>query len=232
LLLSGKWPWSEANECIGLLVNAGAGLSVKDDERRTPLHYLAGLGTQNPLFFLHGIGDTFAKAKVDSQPRDKHGDTPLHLAARSGTRDVFDWLAKQGGDLDATNHAGETPRLLASRSKSPFASFGALTAETDIFEAARQGKLEAVSRLLAADNGLANQTNQWGRSPLRVAGMAPQTNMIELLEKNGAQWDEVSASMAGRADVLREILQRRPVAISTTDFGTGLLHIAVERNDT
>lgn len=44
LFLSGKWPWSEAGECIDMLVVAGADLSAKDDQGKTPLHCLAALG--------------------------------------------------------------------------------------------------------------------------------------------------------------------------------------------
>jgi ankyrin repeat protein len=224
LCLSGKFPWD--GQFIDLLFKAGANLSAKDDEGKTPLFYLAALGSSKPLFFMGGIAATFLAAKVDINLRDNEGNTPLHVAARTGTRDVFDWLVKQGADMDATNNAGETPRLLAAHSQSAGGD-----PETDIFQAAGEGRLDSANRLLMADRALANMTNQSGQTPLSVAVMAHRTNMVEFLEKNGAQWDEVSAVMAGRADALREILRQRPSAFSSTDFGRSLLHIAVDNGD-
>jgi ankyrin repeat protein len=229
VLLSGKWPWSGAPECLGLLVKAGADLSAADAQGKTPLHYLAAAGSQSSMFFMRGIGDIFVAAKVDLKARDKNGDTPLHIAARTGTQDVLDWLVSRGGNLDATNHAGETARLMAARSNTR--RFGAPNAETDIFAAVWQGKLESVARLLSADRSLANATNQFGQTPLRIAVQAHRTNLVELLEKNGVRWDEVSAVLAGRADVLREILQQWPSAVTNTSAGTGLLHLAADNGD-
>jgi ankyrin repeat protein len=126
LFLSGKWPWSEAAECVEMLAKAGADLSAKDNQGKTSLHYLAGIGgpSQSPLFVFHNIGDTFSAAKVDVNVRDDEGNTPLHIAARTGTKDVFDWLVQRGAKLDATNNAGETPLFLAEHTTNVFAHFG------------------------------------------------------------------------------------------------------------
>jgi ankyrin repeat protein len=144
---------------------------------------------------------------------------------------VFDWLLKQGADLDATNDAGETPRVLSAYSVATSRLFGPTDAESDIFLAVRQAKLDSATRLLAADRKLANLTNRDGQTPLRAAVLAQRTNMIELLEKNGAQWDEVSAVVAGRADALREILRQRPAAVSTMLSGASLLDLAADHGE-
>lgn len=161
--LSGPWPWSEAGECVGLLVKGGADLSVADDHGQTPLHYLAALGGQKPLFFMHGLTDTLTAAKVEVEARDQEGNTPLHIAARTGTQDVFDWLVQPGASLDATNNQGLTARSLAARAKNSPAAFSTAEAETDLFQAIRENKRDAVLRLVA-DPQLVNATNQFGQT--------------------------------------------------------------------
>jgi ankyrin repeat protein len=120
LFLSGNWPWDGAAECVALLVKAGANLSVRDDQGKNPLHYLAALGGQSPMFFMRGIGETFTAAKVSLETRDNDGNTPLLIAAKTGTHDVYNWLVDHGANLDATNNAGESPRVLSARNPDPF----------------------------------------------------------------------------------------------------------------
>jgi ankyrin repeat protein len=221
LFLSGKWPWNEAGECIDMLVAAGADLSAKDNQGKTPLHYLAALGGQNPMFFIRGIGDTFVLAKVNFNARDNAGDTALHIAARTGTWDVYDWLLKQGCDPDATNNAGETPRRLAAPSSGPFSRFR-LNAGTDIFQAIREGKLDAMAAILKSSPDLLNQTNQFGQTPLLVAAQMRRTNMVDFLDAHGVQWDPVSAMLMGRTEILRKLIAARP----SLAFDGSLLRLA------
>ena len=228
LFLSGKWPWRETGASIDMLAKAGADLSAKDDQGKTPLHYLAALGDQNPLFFIRGITNVFIAAKVDFQARDNDGNTPLLIAAKTGTHDVFDWLVKQGASLDATNNTGETPRISAVQNPDRFARPSESSAETDIFQAVRKGNIEAATRLLNADPQLANQTNVFQQTPLRLAAQLRQTNMTGFLETHGAKWDETSAVLASRPDALQAILKQRPSAVSTMTMGRGLIHIAVD----
>lgn len=231
LLLLKEWPWHGAGDGIAALAKAGGNLSAKDNQGKTPLHYLASLGNKKPLFFMRGVDQVFKDAKVDFQSPDRDGDTPAIIAAKSGTQDVFDWLVKQGADLDATNNRGETARLVMAHKMDSLARFGPGNAETDIHQAAREGNVDAASRLLKADPLLVNQTNQYQQTPLRVAVMQHQTNMVAFLESHGAKWDAGSAVMAGRADVLEKILQQDSSAVRMRVSGKNLLHVAVANGD-
>jgi ankyrin repeat protein len=178
------------------------------------------------LFFIRGIDGVFSDAKVDFQARDKEGNTPLLIAAKTGTQDVFAWLEKKGANLDATNNQGESARVLMAHSNNSTRQFRMPDAETDLIQAVREGKADAALSLLKADPQLVNQPDKSGQTPLRVAVMQHQTNMLDLLETHGAKWDEGSAVMAGRADALQTILHQNPSAVGTMVQGRGLIHIA------
>ena len=226
LFVSQPWPWHGAGESVAALVKAGANLSTRDDQGKAPLHYLAGLGDQQPMFFMRGIAQAFQDAKVDLQAPDRNGDTPAIIAAKTGTRDVFDWLTKQGANLDATNRQGETARLLMAHKKEAWPTIGRASAETDLCQAAREGNVAAAGRLLKADPLLLNQVDQFQQTPLRVAVLQRQTNMVAFLESQGARWDAGSAALAGRTDALEKLLQQDPSLANTRILGKNLLHIA------
>jgi ankyrin repeat protein len=228
LFFTGKWPWEGASQCIPLLVDAGADISAKDNSGKTPLHYLAALGGQKPLFFIHDITNIFEARNTVYDARDNDGNTPLLIAAKSGTRDVFDWLVKKGASLDATNNAGETPRILSAQNPGRFPPPMQASSETDIFRAISDNDLGAAARLLRALPNLVNQTNQFYQSPLRYAVSRHKTNMIAFLESHGAKWDITTAVMAGRADMVGQLLKENPAAVNTTNFGCALVHIAAE----
>jgi ankyrin repeat protein len=225
LFLVGEWPWRDAGECLALLAEHGADLSVVDDAGQTLLHYLAKSGNGSTLFFIRDITNLLASAKLDVSARDNRGDTPLHIAARSGASDVFGWLAARGASLDATNQLGETPRTLAARSQDLFTRFR-FNADTDIFRAIQERKLDSVAVLVNADPSLANAASQFGQTPLRLAVTLRATNIVEFLEQHGARWDAASAVIAGRVEPLREILAHDRSAVTNTAMGKGLLHLA------
>ncbi len=225
-LLSGAWPWAEAGECLALLRKAGADLALKDQQDRTALHQLAAIGDDKPLSFIHGLDQWLDQTKLDPNARDAEGNTPLHLAAKTGAGDVFKWLVAHGAKLDATNHDGKTPRQLAARSTNEFADFRH-SPDTDPWQAARMGNVESLKALLDGDPALLNGTERGDQTPLRAAVTARRTNVIEYLDRKGVKWDAVSAVLAGRPDKLLGVLTAEPTAITNTLRGSGLIHLAV-----
>jgi len=223
LLLSGEWPWHGASEMLPLLAAARVDFSAKDNDGKTPLHYLAAMGgpAKDPLFTIQNLGPMLAVAKADVSARDNRGDTPLHIAARLGNRDIYNWLVQHGASVDATNNAGETPKLLAG----PQAPFR-FNADIDIYQAAVEGNLERVKEVLKSNPALLNQTNRFGETPLCMAAEANRSFVVDFLVKAGAQWDEVSATAGNRGDELKALLARTP-SLATNGQ---LLHVAAMHN--
>jgi ankyrin repeat protein len=217
LFLAGKWPWSEAVDCIDTLISAGADLSAKDKQGRTALHYFASLGGNDPMFFMRGMDNTFVLAKVDFNARDNDGNTPLHLAGKYGTQTVFDWLLKQGADLDATNNAGETPRQLEIKSASPYPRFES-SGEFDIYEAIRSGKLEAVASIVKSVPSELNKMSRFKQTPLMLATQLHRTNIVDFLDQQGAKWDCTSAIFASRTDILKKLIAEQPKQVTNSSL--------------
>ncbi len=226
LLLASEQSWHSAGECMKPLIQGGADFSLKDQQGKNPLHYFAG--NQSPFFVVRGVGDAFEGVKLDPNARDNGGNTPLHVAARAGSG-LVDWLVQLGGNLDAKNNAGETPRLLLARKSDGYPQLGPTSADTDIFVAARLGKIDSLDALLKADSQLLNLTNRMGETPLRVAAEARQTNAWQWLERQGARWDAVSAILAGQTQALATVLAENPGEINRQLRGRPLTHLAIVR---
>jgi ankyrin repeat protein len=204
LFLMGAWPWNSSGACLQKLAAARADFSIKDEQGKTPLHYLAALGGRQPLIFIHGVDRIFVEAKVDFQARDNDGNTPAIIAAKTETKDVFDWLVKEGADLDITNNQGETARLLMAHKNDSLPMAAPGNAETDIFQAARDGNMDAASRLLNAD---INASDTWGVSPLGYALIRHHKELEEFLRQHGAKenlFDAIYADDLNAATVLLE----------------------------
>jgi ankyrin repeat protein len=231
LVLLEKSPsWFDSGPIARVLVEAGADPALADDRGRNALHHLAHIRKQDGAFFFPTPPDFLLTEKMVVDARDQDGNTALHYAA-SGNDGVFGWLRQHGASLDVTNHAGKTPRALAASRKDPFFRFQS-SSETDIFQAVREGNLAALSNLLQADPNLITKMDSGGQTPLRFAVMTRRTNVVEFLDRHGGPWDPVSAIVAGRTEVLRQILARQPFETTNKADGRGLLHFAAANGNT
>lgn len=98
------------NEAAVVRALAEAGAPVQADM----LLRLCKLGSADK-----GTAAVLAKAGADVNSKDSEsGNTPLHYAARHGKAAIAKWLLSNKADIEAVNHDGDTPLLLAIRSHS------------------------------------------------------------------------------------------------------------------
>lgn len=131
-------------EAVRALISRGAEINLHaGDVQRTPLHVIAKkcVGSADQMN-AERIVKLLLKAGADIAARDKHGDTPLHLAvintptAATGSIPIVDRLLSGGANTELLNEEGDSPLHLA----------------------ACYGKIAAVKALIAAgaDKGLLN----------------------------------------------------------------------------
>ena len=77
-----------------------------DPEGRIELHYAALANDVASVEARLAAGD-------DPDARDRHGCTPLHLAAQEGAGDAARELLDHGATVDPPNEAGNTPLFVA-----------------------------------------------------------------------------------------------------------------------
>jgi ankyrin repeat protein len=97
-----KW-WETATASdVQALLDAGADVNTRDEDRNTPLHPAAISGTAEGVQLLITAG-------VDVNARNKSGYTPLHWAAALGTAETVQLLITAGADVSARSENGRTP---------------------------------------------------------------------------------------------------------------------------
>jgi ankyrin repeat protein len=96
-----------SNEIIRTLLDRGAHIDIKNDQKQTPLHWASYAGHQNCVVMLLDRG-----AEVNK--KDNKGHTALHLVSYKGCRDCIAILLDRGADLDAKDNIGQTPLDVAN----------------------------------------------------------------------------------------------------------------------
>jgi len=221
----------ESGECLLELQTNGANFKIKDNDGKTLLHYVSAVGDKDPFFFINQFDRIFTNTIFDFNEPDKNGDTPAQIAAKTKTTAVLDWLVKHGANLDSTNKSGQTPRLVMLHQTNKMLQSMLLDSETDVFMAIQQNNTNALSILLDADPSLVFKTNFAGQTPLYVAVSDKRTNAIDILEKHSAQWDVLSAVLAGRTRILERLFAEDPAVVHTNIYGRSLLHFSVKNGD-
>ena len=86
--------------------NGSAVVNYRDDRCEAALHDIAGRRDSDWLGFMLSSGG-------DPNIQTSKGDTPLHIAARSGWLEGANMLLRSGARVDLANRMGETPLIVA-----------------------------------------------------------------------------------------------------------------------
>ena len=92
------------------LISHGADANVATKEGKTALHYASKAGYTDHIQILVKAG-----AQPSTEARDKHGNTPMLLAAANGHTQTVCALADAGAVVDVCNRHGETAVHLAAK---------------------------------------------------------------------------------------------------------------------
>lgn len=95
-------------EIAQLLIENGANVNISDARGARPLHRAASIGIVPIVLMLVECQD------IDVNPRDKEGNTPLHLACEENRGEVCKILVSNGAELDCKNKEQKTPLDLAA----------------------------------------------------------------------------------------------------------------------
>lgn len=189
------------------LLDGGASPNLRDNDGRTPFHYLAERIGRSP-FVAHTVITAMLNNRANYRLRDNDGNTPLHLAARSATPnfmremqgdkpDGITVMLNAGADPNARNNDGGTPLHYAALSGDPINITNLVVAgsshhardkwhETPLHYAARKGNPAVIAALLDAKADICAR-NEKGQTPLDIAESAEgNANNIDLLRKSGA----------------------------------------------
>lgn len=186
----------------------------------------------------------------------KRGDTPLHLAARSGSvahaqRILADLDRELVAEMAAKqNQDGETPLYVAAErghtevvreilkvSDVQTAGIKAINSFDAFHIAAKQGHLEVLKEMLQALPALAMTTNSVNSTALNTAAVQGHVAIVNLLLETDASLAKIaknngktvlhSAARMGHVEVVRSLLNKDPgIGLRTDKKGQTALHMA------
>ncbi|MEG4057047.1 MULTISPECIES: ankyrin repeat domain-containing protein [unclassified Microcoleus] len=169
-------------ELVQHLIKDGANVAIRDDARRTPLHYAT-------------TKEVAALLMLDVNARDKSGNTPLHLAVDRGSQDIAELLIANGARVNVRNENGQTPLYRAIAIGHNDIAALLIKNGTDVnnidrygttplHKAAHYGTVEILKLLIAKGAEINIQDNQ-RKTPLDIAvDLKLQDTVALLISKN------------------------------------------------
>jgi len=186
------------------LLHAGARAGLRGAGDNTLLHFAAMSGES---MLALSIAMTHAKMH---EARNSDGETPLHIAVRSGHRDIVRFLAKDKFDATkvVTSTDGATPlhyaaalgdvecaRMLLDRfsgiadangNTALHAAVSPLPKTAESMDSLLDGRAKVVELFLQSGKFDVNAKNKDGSAPLQLASVLGSSKLIELLSKSQA----------------------------------------------
>jgi len=201
------------------LTEAGAGLEQPDAQGRLPLHWL--VDSLEGARFL--INPPILYQTTNLNTVDQEGNTPLHLACKSGYAEAITSLVNRGADVTLKNKNGETPMWLsaskdaATTNRNPVRSQHLRQAvhllpkgvTNDIILSAEAGDLAMVKQFLIWEPRLLLVEYE-GRNALHAAAFANQRETADYLLKTGAKMDDFAAVGLEDLEFLKSSAKSRP----------------------
>ncbi|MHB0961238.1 MAG: ankyrin repeat domain-containing protein [Pirellulaceae bacterium] len=194
LLQTAVWHrWGE--DCVRLLIEAGAHLEARDGIGNTALVYACQSGPDSQLEVVESLLNSGAQVNA----RGAKGMTPLmHAAMQDHALQVLEALLRASADVNCQDHNGWTALMHCTRNRGDRAQVAqmliAAGAQIDtthryggtaLLNAAYHGRSQVVESLLAAGAN-ANIADQAGWTPLIGAAMNGHTVVVRSLLQAGA----------------------------------------------
>lgn len=107
----------DSDRTIQLLLNKGAEVNAQDHLGYTPLHLALKHMKNSPVHFASVKRLVDANANLNAETNE--GDTPLHFAARFGTREAYEYLIFKGANPNVPNEKGRTPEKVWTERQEP-----------------------------------------------------------------------------------------------------------------
>lgn len=255
---------------VHLLIKYKANVNTEDCNGETPLHLVMRYGDGTAHILEPVASEVFENNREEDTPRlqeaatrevriidmllgsadtnktDNFGDTPLHVAVRSGEAAVVFLLLQHGADVNIRNSFGETAlHLAAHRGEAPI--FKALLGcdadvntknnanNTPLHLAAHRGEVSVINMLLNSGADV-KKANGDGDTPLHLAIRSGKTEAAGLLLRRGADVNKKNSSAfsplhvaadAGEEAIVNFLLDWSADVNATNDAGNTPLHLAV-----
>ncbi|XP_046543662.1 ankyrin repeat domain-containing protein 50-like [Haliotis rubra] len=149
--------WSGYSDVLEFLVCTGSNVSQVDVKGNNALHYASLCGHMAVLKYI------VSQASVDVNSRNKDGLTPLMMAASSGNRDVFDFLASMGANASYVGDNGHNILHLVSS----------------------YGRMKIVKYILSHSLVDVNARDKYGKTAAMIAKRKRKLNVYNLLVSRG-----------------------------------------------
>jgi ankyrin repeat protein len=176
--LDKKPPHQLSSTIAELLIEQGANINTKDEQKRTPLH----LAAENNYF---KIVKNLINKKADVNVTDSKKETPLHYALRKNNLVIVKYLLQQNAVVNGKDNLGKTP----------------------LHKAVQNNCFETVQHLLE-NKAKVNAQDREGFSPLHTIcnhSQNPNLNIVKHLLKYAAN---VNAKENGNATPLHLAVHR------------------------